>query len=115
MKDFNPWSETLVFIGAGATASLGMPQTDTQSKFFRKLAVSENRLPLSKIFLGFDEKDLLQMENFLVILGDGKCLDGDRFSVSEAELAAAKKAFRLPLPIAFTESAFGNFAMNTTG
>ncbi len=97
MKNFlNPWSETLVFIGAGATASLGMPQTDTQSKFFRKLAASENRLPLPKIFLGFDEKDLLQMENFLAILGDGKCLDDDRFSVSESELAAAKKAFRLP-------------------
>ena len=30
-------SEVLVFIGAGATASLGMPITDTQSKLLRKL------------------------------------------------------------------------------
>lgn len=32
------WSETLLVVGAGATADLGMPQSDSQSKILRALA-----------------------------------------------------------------------------
>jgi hypothetical protein len=31
------YPETILFIGAGATAQLGMPQSDLQSKIFRAL------------------------------------------------------------------------------
>lgn len=41
------YPETILFIGAGATAQLGMPQSDLQSKIFRALVENKKKLLVS--------------------------------------------------------------------
>lgn len=81
-NDIIQFPETLVFIGAGATASLGMPQTDAQSKFFRALAERKMENSLEDVLSGsgskkifgqtpsFQDRDLEIMAAFIKFLGD---------------------------------------------
>ena len=83
-------SEVLVFIGAGATASLGMPTTDDQSHILRSLVcgkMEEARERLEKYFGG---DDLRKIDAFF------KMLDGSgesNFLVSDEDLQNARIAF----------------------
>lgn len=77
-------SETLVFIGAGATSSLGMPSTDEQTKIFRALCGNEKT---KKEILSsyFSETDLTKVITFLDFL------DNDNFfEVSDSDLHNAE-------------------------
>jgi hypothetical protein len=62
-------SETLVFIGAGATATLGMPTTDDQSKILRSLSDRSKQGEANAILKKyFSEKDLSKLTAFLSFL-----------------------------------------------
>ena len=77
-------SETLVFIGAGATASLGMPSTDEQSKIFRDLCEGKKSKEeiLSSYFSGSDLTKVIAFLDFL---------DSDNFfEVQKTDLQNAK-------------------------
>ena len=77
-------SETLVFIGAGATASLGMPSTDDQTKIFRDLCGNEKSKEeiLSSYFSGTDLTKVIAFLDFL---------DSDNFfEVRETDLQNAE-------------------------
>ena len=77
-------SETLVFIGAGATATLGMPSTDEQTKIFRDLCGNEKSKEkiLSPYFSGSDLTKVIAFLDFL---------DSDNFfEVREADLQNAR-------------------------
>jgi len=77
-------SETLVFIGAGATAKLGMPSSNDQTTIFRDLCKKEasKEASLSKFF---SEPDLQKVLAFLSFL------DSDNFyEVSDDDLKSAK-------------------------
>lgn len=95
MEKTSGWSETLIFLGAGATAVLGMPQTQAQTEFFRELAKTEGekRKPLDEILKDFAKKDRQTMKDFLCLLGDGKKPDDDWLEISDGELQAAKRIF----------------------
>ena len=69
MKSF---PETVLFIGAGATAQLGMPQSDSQSKFFRALVEPGHGRCLEDVFAdyNFESRDLEVMIAFIRFLGD---------------------------------------------
>ena len=80
-------SETLVFIGAGATAKLGMPSSNDQTTIFRDLCKKEasKEALLSKFF---SEPDLQKVVAFL------KFLDSDNFyEVSDDDLKSAKVVY----------------------
>lgn len=97
------YPETLVFVGAGATASLGMPQSDLQSIFFRALAGRKNEASLenilsdsgSKKIFGnvppFKGRDLEFMAAFIRFLGDD--ISKDWYSVDEEDLANGRIVF----------------------
>lgn len=86
-------SEILVFLGAGASAALGMPQTKAQTDFFRSLAKKSNRKPLNEILKEFEREDREVMENFLVLLGDKKKTDDFWLEITEEEYRAFQKIF----------------------
>lgn len=80
-------SETLVFIGAGATAKLGMPSSNDQTTIFRDLCKKEasKEASLSKFF---SEPDLQKVLAFLSFL------DSDNFyEVSDDDLKSAKVVY----------------------
>ena len=84
-------SETLVFIGAGATATLGMPPTDDQSKILRSLSAHSKRGEANSILKKyFSEKDLSKLTAFLSFL-DGS--EESNFLISDSDLENAQIAF----------------------
>ncbi len=93
MSQPSTWSETLVFIGAGATALLGMPQTGEQTDFFRKLSESSGRKELANFAKGFAPKDLNRLEDFLILLGDDKDVEDCWLEITDDELTAARRAY----------------------
>ena len=95
MEKTSGWSETLIFLGAGATAVLGMPQTQAQALFFRELAEmeGEKRKPQDEILQEFAEKDRQTMKDFLCLLGNDKKFDDDWLEITDGELQAAKRIF----------------------
>ena len=84
-------SETLVFIGAGATASLGMPTTDDQSKILRSLSGQSMKDEADAILKKyFSEKDLSKVTAFLNFLdGSGE----SNFLISNFDLENARIVF----------------------
>lgn len=96
-------SETVLFIGAGATATLGMPQSDLQSKIFRALAgrLSTDSLEdiladskTEKIFgksPAFKGRDLEVMAAFIRFLGDN--LEKDCNVVDDEDLRNGRIVF----------------------
>ncbi|MBQ7537605.1 MAG: hypothetical protein IJT42_01395 [Treponema sp.] len=84
-------SETLVFIGAGATATLGMPSTYGQTEIFRKLSETETadeaEVELSKYFSSPDLEKIICFLNLL----DGS--ESSIFEVSDADIANAVKIY----------------------
>lgn len=77
-------SETLVFIGAGATAKLGMPSTDSQTKIFRNLC-DEKKLKEEILSSYFTKSDLTKVIAFLDFL------DSDNFfELRDSDLQNAK-------------------------
>lgn len=80
-------SETLVFIGAGATATLGMPSSDNQTKIFRNLCDEEKAK--KEIFSPyFSEPDLSKIIHFLDFL------DNDNFfEVRDSDLQSAEMVY----------------------
>ena len=84
-------SETLVFIGAGATATLGMPTTDDQSKILRSLSDRSKQGEANAILKKyFSEKDLSKLTAFLSFL-DGS--EKSNFLISDSDLENARIAF----------------------
>lgn len=86
-QDFHPTnSKTLVVIGAGATAALGMPTTAKQTELFRKLAKSKKGNNTKQIIKDyFDEPDLSKVITFLELL------DSDNlFVVNDTDINNAK-------------------------
>ena len=84
-------SETLVLIGAGATASLGMPPTDDQTKIFRSLSDDKKTVEAKNVLKKyFSEKDLLKLDAFLSFL-DGKA--DNYFLISDSDLENARIVF----------------------
>lgn len=81
-------SEVLVFIGAGATAALGMPSTYNQTKIFRNLSDAKDDIKkkelLQKYFFSPDLEKVLSFINLL----DGA--EKNNLEVSEADLDNAK-------------------------
>lgn len=102
-KDFPKFPETLVFVGAGATASLGMPQSSNQSKIFRALANPKEGETLEGILSGEQRQDifgktppfsgqgLTTMSAFIRFLGDN--LGDDWNSVNEDDVANGRVVF----------------------
>ena len=85
--DYTPThSEILVVIGAGATAVLGMPQTNSQTNIFRDL--SKNEKSKEEVLSGrFSGADLTKVISFLEVLdGNGN----DFFDISDKDLENAK-------------------------
>ncbi len=77
-------SETLVFIGAGATAKLGMPSSNDQTTIFRDLCKKEvsKEASLSNFFSGPDLQKVVAFLSFL---------DNDNFyEASDDDLKSAK-------------------------
>lgn len=97
------YPETILFIGAGATAQLGMPQSDLQSKIFRGLAERNKDNSLKNILSDscdnkifgktppFKGQDLEIMEAFICFLGDD--LDKDWNLVDEEDLRYGRIVF----------------------
>ena len=89
-KEFSPThSENLVFIGAGATAALGMPSTYAQTRIFRNLAESETDKDIEEALSNyFDEPDRSKV---LALL---KLLDSDNiYSISPADCRNVKTLY----------------------
>ena len=79
-------SEVLVIIGAGATAALGMPQTNSQTNIFRDLCEEEK--PKEEILKDyFSEADLIKVLSLLELL-DGS--ENYFFGISDKDLENAK-------------------------
>ena len=80
-------SETLVFIGAGATATLGMPSSDNQTKIFRNLC--DEQKAKKEIFSPyFSEPDLSKIIHFLDFL------DNDNFfEIRDSDLQSAEMVY----------------------
>lgn len=77
-------SETLVFIGAGATSALGMPSSDQQSKIFRNLC-DEKKSKEEILSSYFTKSDLTKVIAFLDFL------DSDNFfEIRDSDLQNAK-------------------------
>ena len=82
-------SETLVFIGAGATAMLGMPSTQSQTNILRELSDGKKK-PYEILKDFFYAEDLKKVSAFLKMLDEtGK----DYFYVSQADIEQARVAF----------------------
>ena len=83
-------SETLVFIGAGATASLGMPSTDEQTKIFRDLCGNEKTKEeiLSSYFSG---SDLTKVIAFLDFLDSDNFFEVRKIDLQNAEIVYGKQ------------------------
>ena len=80
-------SETLVFIGAGATATLGMPSSDNQTKIFRNLC-DEEKSKEEILSPYFSEPDLSKVIHFL------NFLDNDTFfEVRDSDLQSAEMVY----------------------
>ena len=92
-KEPKSFPETVLFIGAGATAQLGMPQTESQSKFFRALAEPEQGKTLEDAFSGcdFENRDLEVMIAFIHFLGDN--LEKDWYIVDDEDMENARVVF----------------------
>lgn len=86
-QDFYPVnSKTLVIIGAGATASLGMPTTAKQTQVFRSLSKVENENDIRKCICDyFDEPDLSKIISFLELL-DSKSI----YEINDDDIKNAK-------------------------
>ena len=84
-------SETLVFIGAGATAALKMPSTNDQSKIFRAL-INAEKTDDAKPELGewFSEPDLSKIICFLNLL---EGTEDSIFKVSDSDIQNARKVY----------------------
>ncbi len=81
-------SETLVFIGAGATASLKMPSSWDQTKVFRKLSDGENVTELLRNwFTGGNLNKVLAFLKFLDGSQDCCILDVSDDDIAHAEIA----------------------------
>ena len=83
-------SETLVFIGAGATATLGMPSSDNQTKIFRNLCDEEksNEEILSPYF---SEPDLSNVIHFLDFLDNDNFFEVRDSDLQNAEMVYGKQ------------------------
>ncbi len=83
-------SETLVFIGAGATATLGMPSSDNQTKIFRNLCDEEksNEEILSPYF---SESDLSKVIHFLDFLDNDNFFEVRNSDMQSAEMVYGKQ------------------------
>lgn len=86
-------SETLVFIGAGATSLLGCPSTAQQTKLFRELCKNgdksgaDTRKVLADFFSG---SDLDKMCDFLRLLdGNGQCI----YEITDSDLDCARRLY----------------------
>ena len=80
-------SETLVFIGAGATATLGMPSSDNQTKIFRNLC-DEEKSKEEILSPYFSEPDLSKVIHFL------NFLDNDNFfEVRDSDMQSAEMVY----------------------
>ncbi len=85
-------SETLVFIGAGATAALGMPTTDRQAELFRKLIAANTSISKALLEFGFyADKRRNMLVAFLEFLG-GR-VNNQLNLVTAKDIANAKIAF----------------------
>lgn len=81
LRSFQPfWSDTVIFWGAGATASLGIKTTDRLAQtIFRLAQINENRRSrieerVKEEFPDADEQVCAELAAFLVLLGE----EGDR-------------------------------------
>ena len=95
--------ETVLFIGAGATALLGMPQSDLQTKIFRAFAERKSIDSLEDILADrkaekifgktppFDGRDLEIMAAFIRFLGDD--LEKDWNVIDEEDLRNGRVVF----------------------
>lgn len=90
--NFSPiHSETLVFIGAGATAKLGMPSSADQTQTFRNLLETKNDADVKQQLKDyFSSPDLEKIVAFLGFL-DGT--EKSNLEVSETDLEKAKIVF----------------------
>lgn len=80
-------SETLVIIGAGATAALGMPTTDKQTKILRDLSNASGDYSSTHKTLGeyFYKNDLDKVVRFLQVLDNDKT-----YEIRDSDLQNAK-------------------------
>ena len=88
--DFTPThSDNLVFIGAGATAALGMPSTFAQTQIFRNLSEAKNDEDIEKALLKhFNEPDRSRIIAFLNLLDNDKI-----YEIRLNDLENAKKIY----------------------
>ena len=94
-----PSSKTVVFWGAGATASLGIRTTDRQTKFLRKLADRKGRVDqrVKKALSPVDGCWIDALSDLLTILGDEHC--GPRLDIpSQRQLEAMRRNWRSDAP-----------------
>ena len=85
--------KTVVFWGAGATASLGIRTTQEQSRFIRDLALDETSLDerVRKALRGKDDSPWgAALRDLLTILGDGRSVE-DATEVSDREIEAMQR------------------------
>lgn len=83
-------SEVLCVIGAGATAALGMPTTDSQTKIFR--ALCDNKKSAREILKDwFSDNDLEKIIKFLEILDSA---EENQISVSEQDIKNARFIYK---------------------
>lgn len=102
-KSNQTFPETLLFIGAGATARLGMPQSDLQSKIFRAFADVNSKDSLESILSdsrskkifgmtpAFKGRDLEVMAAFIRFLGND--LEKDWNTVDDEDVKNARIVF----------------------
>lgn len=83
-------SEVLVCIGAGATAALGMPQTDTQTQIFRKLQEGKDVEQVLGNY--FDNENLKKVCHLLKIL-EGSENDIGNLQVTRQNIDHARDIF----------------------
>ena len=87
-------SEVLVFIGAGATASLGMPTTDAQSQLLRKLINKDT--DISKILLEYGFYDAERRNMLTAFLEfSGGIANNDFNTITPKDIRNAKIAFAI--------------------
>lgn len=90
-KSFRPInSEVLVCIGAGATAALGMPQTDTQTQIFRKLQEGKG---VEQVLENYFDKENLKKVGCLLEILEGSKNDIGNLQVTRQDIAHARDIF----------------------
>ena len=77
---YNSWSEVLLVVGAGATAKLGMPQSDSQSKIFRALASAGETFEENK-WKDYTIRDILSNKGLEKVLDDEQVFSGQNLEV----------------------------------